>query len=154
MASSWPGPVVFVATAEAGDEDMAARIQGHRGGRPSTWTTVEAPLELPRALAEAANEVFLVVDCLTLWVSNLLEAGRDEHAAESAARKAAALAAARRSPTVVVSNEVGLGIVPNTPLGRSYRDLLGRVNATFSDAADRVYFVAAGRVLELEAPPA
>ncbi|MGH3093551.1 MAG: bifunctional adenosylcobinamide kinase/adenosylcobinamide-phosphate guanylyltransferase [Gaiellaceae bacterium] len=152
MASAWPGPLVLVATAEAGDEEMAARIEHHRHERGEAWTTLEEPLELARALAEASPDAFLVVDCLTLWVANQLEAGRSEKAAEQAAYEAAALAAARASPTVVVSNEVGLGIVPRTPLGRSYRDLLGRVNAAFSLAADSAYLVVAGRTLELGRP--
>jgi adenosylcobinamide kinase / adenosylcobinamide-phosphate guanylyltransferase len=152
MASAWPGPLVLVATAEAGDEEMAARIEHHRHERGEKWTTLEEPLELARALAEASADAFLVVDCLTLWVANQLEAGRSEKAAEQAACEAAALAAARASPTVVVSNEVGLGIVPRTPLGRSYRDLLGRVNAAFSLAADSAYLVVAGRTLELGRP--
>jgi adenosylcobinamide kinase / adenosylcobinamide-phosphate guanylyltransferase len=154
MASSWPGRVVFLATAEPRDDEMAARIERHRSERSGEWTTLEVPVELAPALAAAPEDAFLVVDCLTLWVSNLLEAGFDDAGVERAAAEVVGLAQAHPAPTVVVSNEVGLGIVPKTPLGRGYRELLGRVNATFSRAADRAYFVAAGRVLELEAPPA
>src|SRR5918992_138624 len=136
LAQSWAGPVVFVATAEAGDADMAGRIEQHRRDRPAEWTTVEEPVELARALRAAPAGSFVVVDCLSLWVSNLMEAGREGEKIEDAARAAAELLSARESPSVVVSNEVGLGIVPATDLGRSYRDTLGRVNAAFAEAAD------------------
>jgi adenosyl cobinamide kinase/adenosyl cobinamide phosphate guanylyltransferase len=95
-----------------------------------------------------------VVDCLTLWVANLLEAKWTEDAVEQAARQAASVLAARTTPTVVVSNEVGLGLVPETALGRAYRDVLGRVNAAFAEEADSAHLVVAGRVLDLGAPPA
>jgi adenosylcobinamide kinase/adenosylcobinamide-phosphate guanylyltransferase len=154
MAGSWSGAVVFVATAEARDREMAARIERHRRERPARWTTLEVPMELAWALSGVPEDAFLVVDCLTLWVANLLEAGWTEEAVERAAGEAAALAAARTSPTVVVSNEVGMGIVPETSLGRTYRDLLGRVNTAFSQAAASAYLVVAGRVLDLGNPAA
>jgi adenosylcobinamide kinase / adenosylcobinamide-phosphate guanylyltransferase len=143
--------VVFVATAEALDEEMTERVERHRRERPGRWTTVEEPLALRDAIAGAAPDVFLVVDCLTLWVSNLLEAGRTEDMVESEAAEAARAAAGRTGATVVVSNEVGLGVVPATPLGRRYRDLLGRVNSVFVGAADEALFVVAGRTLPLHA---
>ena len=154
MATGWAGPVVFLATAEARDADMAERIERHRQERPAEWETLEAPLDLADALAGAPGEAFVVVDCLTLWVSNLLEAGRSADGVEQAAREAAALAAERAAPTVVVSNEVGLGVVPETALGRTFRDVLGLVNAAFAAAAETTYLVVAGRVLELDRPPA
>ena len=142
-------PVVFVATSEARDEEMAARIESHRGERPPEWSTVEAPLDLAGALVAAPEEACVVLDCLTLWTSNALEAGwSDEKVAEVAA-EVAGLAAARTALTVVVSNEVGLGVVPDTPLGRRYRDVHGRVNAIFAAAAERACLVVAGRALEL-----
>jgi adenosyl cobinamide kinase/adenosyl cobinamide phosphate guanylyltransferase len=150
MASAEKRQVVFIATAQArGDEEMAARIASHRAERPASWTTVEEPLDLAGAVAAAPGDVFLVVDCLTLWTGNALEAGWSAEAVEHAAANVAALAAARTSPTVVVSNEVGMGIVPGTPLGRTFRDLLGRVNALFAEAAERACLVVAGRTLEL-----
>ena len=91
----------------------------------------------------------MVVDCLTLWAANALQAGWSEEDVESAAAATAVLAAERASPAVVVSNEVGMGIVPATPLGRSYRDLLGRVNAVVAGRADRACLVVAGRTLDL-----
>ena len=135
------GEVVFVATAEAGDAEMAARIDAHRAERPESWTTVEAPRDLAGALRAAPAEACVVVDSLTLWVANTLD--------EDAAREAAAVAASRRGDTIVVTNEVGMGIVPANELAREYRDLLGRVNASWADAADRVLLVVAGRTLEV-----
>jgi adenosylcobinamide kinase/adenosylcobinamide-phosphate guanylyltransferase len=148
-ASEWAGPVVFVATAEARDAEMAARIERHRAGRPDGWTTVEEPLDVAGALANAPEDALVVLDCLTLWTANALEAGWADQAVAEAAADAAALAAARSAPTVVVSNEVGMGLVPGTPLGRRYRDVLGAVNAIFAAAAKRACLVVAGRTLEL-----
>jgi adenosylcobinamide kinase / adenosylcobinamide-phosphate guanylyltransferase len=135
-ASGRPG--VVVATGEAGDDEMADRIARHRAERPSDWTTVEEPLELARVLRAAPADATVVVDCLSLWVAN--GGGSDD--AIDAAR-------ARGALTIVVSNEVGLGIVPDNALARAYRDDLGRVNAAWASAADEAYFVVAGRTLRL-----
>lgn len=150
LAAEARRPVVFVATTEARDEEMAKRIELHRGERPPDWSTVEAPLDLAGALAAAPEDAFVVLDCLTLWTSNALEAGWSDDDVGQAAEEVAALAAARSGPTVVVSNEVGLGVVPDTPLGRRYRDVHGRVNTVFAAAAERACLVVAGRALELE----
>jgi adenosylcobinamide kinase/adenosylcobinamide-phosphate guanylyltransferase len=150
LASEWSGSVVFVATAERRDDpEMDARIEAHVAERPPEWETVEAPLDLGRAVAAASAEACVVVDCLTLWVSNALEAGWSDGETEAAAAELVRVAAAREAPTVVVSNEVGLGVVPETPLGRRYRDVLGRVNAVVAAEADRALLVVAGRALEL-----
>lgn len=149
LAADSGGPVVVVATGEARDEEMAARIERHRAERPQDWSTLEVPVDLTRALAEAPEDACVVVDCLTLWTSNALEAGWSDEAVERAAGELAGLAAARSAPTLVVSNEVGLGIVPDTPLGRRYRDVHGRVNAVVAAAAERALLVVAGRTLEL-----
>jgi adenosyl cobinamide kinase/adenosyl cobinamide phosphate guanylyltransferase len=141
----------LIATATAGDAEMAERIRRHQAERPPGWTTVEEPLELARALALVPTGDTVVIDCLTLWVSNLIEAGCDDAGVLDEVGRSAAAAAERPGSTVVVSNEVGLGIVPATPLGRRYRDLLGSVNATWAAAADRVLLVVAGRALELDA---
>jgi adenosylcobyric acid synthase len=122
---------------------MAARIAAHRAERPGEWTTVEEPLRLREALEAAEGTV--VVDCLSLWVANLLEADMEIDAE-------AAAVAASRSRTIAVSNEVGLGIVPATPLGRTYRDVLGRVNAAWAAAAQTTLLVVAGRALPLASP--
>jgi adenosylcobinamide kinase / adenosylcobinamide-phosphate guanylyltransferase len=149
-AEEWGGPVLFVATGNAGDAEMAARIERHRAERPAEWETLEEPTALVDALRGADPGSCVVVDCLSLWIANLLEAGWDDESVEAEATSAAALAAEREAPTVVVSNEVGLGIVPTTPLGRRYRDLLGRVNGVFAAAADDPIFIVAGRKLRLE----
>jgi adenosylcobinamide kinase / adenosylcobinamide-phosphate guanylyltransferase len=143
------GDVVFLATAGAGDEEMAARIAHHRAERPPRWTTVEEPLALEEAIVAVDPSACLLVDCLSLWAANLL-AVADAKAVQRAAVCAAAAAAARAGPTVAVTNEVGLGVVPTSALGRAYRDVLGRVNATWAQEADESYLVVAGRVLPLD----
>lgn len=154
LARRWEGPVVYVASAEAGDEEMRLRIERHRAERPAEWTTVEEPLRLREALVGLDDGALAVVDCLTLWVANLLERGDSEEEIVVEAGAVAAGARARAAPIVVVTNEVGLGIVPATPSGRAYRDLLGRVNSTFVGQADRAAFVVAGRLLPLDPPTA
>jgi adenosylcobinamide kinase / adenosylcobinamide-phosphate guanylyltransferase len=151
-ASRWDGAVAYVATAEARDEEMAVRIARHRAERPGDWLTVEEPLELREAL-EGLGGRLAIVDCLTLWVANLLERGDGEQAILEEAAGAAAVAAARSAPTIVVTNEVGLGIVPETPLGRAYRDVLGSVNRAFVERAEEALLVVAGRALRLDPWP-
>lgn len=150
LAAGSGGPVAFIATAEARDEEMAGRIARHRAERPPGWTTIEEPLALDAALAGAPDDACVVVDCLALWLSNLLDQGYGPEECERAATAATATAAARTATSIVVSNEVGLGIVPATPLGRDYRDVLGRVNQAWVAAADAAALVVAGRALRLE----
>jgi adenosylcobinamide kinase / adenosylcobinamide-phosphate guanylyltransferase len=142
-------PVSFLATAEALDDEMEARIAAHRAERPEGWRIVEEPLALAREIAAAPADHALVVDCLSLWVANVLEAGAVPDAIAAEAEDAAQAAASRPSLTVLVSNEVGMGVVPATPLGRSYRDVLGIVNRVFADASDEAALVVAGRRLDL-----
>ena len=149
-ASSWRGPVVFVATGTALDEEMAERIRRHRAERPPGWTTVEEPVQLHEVLCGVPSDVCLLVDCLSLWVANLLEAGWQDDAVEEEASAVAVTVASRDALTLVVSNEVGLGVVPETPLGRRYRDVLGRVNTIFAEAASEPLLVVAGRKIRLE----
>jgi adenosyl cobinamide kinase/adenosyl cobinamide phosphate guanylyltransferase len=139
----------LVATAAPTDSEMEERIRRHRRERPSGWTTVEEQLALRTALASVPPDVPVVVDCLSLWVANLMAEGWTDLAIETEGRTVALVAAERPALTVAVSNEVGLGIVPATPLGRRYRDALGRVNAAFGAAAERALLVVAGRTLEL-----
>jgi adenosylcobinamide kinase/adenosylcobinamide-phosphate guanylyltransferase len=142
------GGGIYLATAEAGDDEMARRIRTHRARRGPSWTTVEEPLELAAALARhAAAGRPVLVDCLTLWLSNLMAAGRD--VARERGELVAALAAVP-GPVVLVSNEVGLGLVPETPLGRAFRDEAGRLNQAVAAVAERVIFVAAGIPLTLK----
>ncbi|HEU4399097.1 MAG TPA: bifunctional adenosylcobinamide kinase/adenosylcobinamide-phosphate guanylyltransferase [Actinomycetota bacterium] len=153
-AGAWTGPVEVVVTAEARDAEMAARIERHRAERPVGWRTVEAPRELEAALREVAAGALVIVDCLTLWVSNLMELGVDDAEVERRALAAAALAASRAAPTLAISNEVGSGIVPADALARRYRDLLGQVNAAWAAAAEQALLLVAGRALPLQDPMA
>jgi len=138
----------YCATAEAGDAEMAARIAAHRARRGPFWHTVEEPLALAAVIAaEARPERPLLVDCLTLWLSNVLLARRSVD--EEAASLCAALQLAA-GPVVLVANEVGMGLVPETPLGRRFRDAAGWLNQEVAALADRVVFVAAGLPLVLK----
>ncbi len=139
---------LYVATAEARDEEMAARIAAHRARRGAAWRTVEAPLALAEALEEeAATSDAQLVDCLTLWLANLMEAGRDvPQETDRLARSLARLP----GPAVLVSNEVGLGIVPENAMARAFRDHAGALNRTVAALAGRVVFIAAGLPLTLK----
>jgi adenosyl cobinamide kinase/adenosyl cobinamide phosphate guanylyltransferase len=150
LGQAWSGPVSVIATGEAGDHEMAERIRLHRVDRPAEWETVEEPIELQRAIEHAPDEAAVVIDCLSLWVANLFGRGDTDADIEASSRAAAAAAAARSSLTIAVSNEVGLGVVPPTQLGRRYRDVLGRANADWAAAADETAFVVAGRMLRLQ----
>jgi len=152
LAGSWAGPVTVVVTGQAGDAEMAERIERHRAERPRSWRTVEAPRELEPALTAAPDGGFVIVDCLTLWVSNLMGQGLAAGQVEQRARAAAAVAAARSGPTVAVSNEVGAGIVPAEAVARRYRDLLGQVNTIWAAAADQALLLVAGRAIPLLDP--
>lgn len=171
LAAASQSGVTYVATAEARDAEMAARIALHRRRRPASWRTVEAPRDAVGALQAAAPHDVVLLDCVTLFVANWLAAeaeadrvdltGSDalpveiqQVLAERVAEGAEALvAAAARRPgwTVLVTNEVGWGVVPPTPLGRLYRDVAGQVNRLLADAAQAVYLVVAGQAVEVKA---
>ena len=138
-------PWTYVATAEARDDEMRARIDQHRARRDANWHTLDAPLDLAGAIQSVAGPA--LIDCLTLWLSNVMLADRDVEA--EIARLLAAFGSAP-GPLVAVSNEVGLGLVPETPLGRAFRDAQGRLNQRVAAAADRVIFMAAGLPLNLK----
>jgi adenosylcobinamide kinase/adenosylcobinamide-phosphate guanylyltransferase len=144
--------VVFIATAKVTDDEMAAKIGRHRDERPAEWLTVEEPLELARALTERDLESeVIVVDCLTLFASHLLEAEGENDCA--IARRVEALCAALqtvRCTVVLVSNEVGSGVVPEYVAGRRYRDLLGEINQKVAHVADDVVLMVAGLPLALK----
>ncbi len=142
------GNVTFVATAQALDDDMETRIARHRQERPSEWQTIEEPYQLDTALLQAASSTVVIVDCLTLFLSNWLVHADDEvQCAEAVQRISESFlssAKAHSGTVICVSNEVGMGIVPETEMGRSFRDLLGRVNQQFAAAADQVYLLVSG----------
>lgn len=157
-------PVTYLATMEALDDEVRARIARHRAERPTSWTTVEAPLAIVEATRDAAQDDCVLLDCLSLWVSNRLLAlgdGADagaldtlERALEAEIDALHAAAHARSSDLIVVTNEVGSGLVPEHALGRAYRDLLGRVNQRASTLADRAWLLVSGRALPLPPPDA
>ena len=136
----------YIATAEAGDAEMAARIAAHRARRDARWRTIEAPLDLAAAIAANGTGPMLV-DCLTLWLSNLMAAAR---APEAETDTLIAALRDRSAPIVLVANEVGLGIVPDSALGRRFRDAAGRLNQAVAAVAERVVFVAAGLPLVIK----
>jgi adenosylcobinamide kinase / adenosylcobinamide-phosphate guanylyltransferase len=149
LATEARTPVTFIATGEARDAEMADRIRRHRAERRPDWTTVEEPIKLTDALRAVDAGRTVVVDCLTLWVANLLEQELRDDEVRDLAEEAARMAAAHDGDMIVVSNEVGSGIVPITALGRRYQDLLGEVNAIWVEHASRAALVVAGRPLWL-----
>lgn len=145
------GGVVFIATAEAGDEEMRARIERHRRDRPPGWETVEAPEGVAAVVTKvSAGRAAVIVDCLTLLVSNLLAGSEDVNGEEAAQRvfhEVEELIEAARTveaEVILVSNEVGMGVVPSTRLGRLFRDIAGQAHQLLARAADEVYFMLAG----------
>ncbi len=141
---------VYIATAERVDDEMARRIEAHRRQRGVDWQTVEAPLELAAAIRqESASTVCLLVDCLTVWLGNLMHYGWEIDAARDALLNTLT---AIPGPIVLVANEVGLGIVPDNAAARTFRDHAGRLNQAVARLAERVYFVAAGLPLLLKGP--
>jgi len=156
LAARLGSRVLYVATAEALDEEMSARIEAHRRARPSSWRTLEARAGVAEAIArEKADAQVVIVDCLTLLVSNLLADGRAgaEACEKRVMGEVEALLALTKTAGpdfIVVSNEVGLGLVPPNPLGRVYRDLLGLVNQMVARHADEVYLMVAGIPMPLK----
>ncbi len=145
LVTALPPPWTYIATAEAFDAEMEARIAEHRARRAEGWVTLDAPRDLPAALARARAPV--LVDCLTLWLSNLMLAEADLAAAQAALEDALR---AHPGPVVLVSNEVGGGIVPATSLGRRFRDAQGVLNQRMAALADHVELVVAGLPLRLK----
>jgi adenosylcobinamide kinase/adenosylcobinamide-phosphate guanylyltransferase len=144
--------VVFVATATISDEEMRVKIERHRADRPRDWTTVEEPLDLPRVLREREAESDLImVDCLTLYAANLLDAeGENDGAIDRRIEALCETLQRTQCAIVLVSNEVGSGIVPEYPLGRRYRDLLGELNQRVAAIADDAVLMVAGLPLALK----
>ena len=139
--TAYPAPWIYIATAQAFDEEMRARIATHRSRRAEGWINVESPHDLAGALRQAAPDSPVLVDCLTLWLTNRLLADAD------LARERAELIdsiCARKAPTLVVSNEVGLGIVPDNPLSRRFRDETGFLHQAVAARAGEVHLIVAG----------
>ena len=151
IARKWGRAVTFIATAEARDDEMRKRIAQHQAERDSAWITLEAPIEVAEAISNTPEENLIILDCLTLWVSNLFDRGIEPEA-EARARQAGAALGRRTTPSLVITNEVGSGIVPDNAAARAYRDLLGSINSIFAADSREVLLVAAGRVSPLKKP--
>lgn len=155
--------VCYLATMEPGDDELRDRIARHQARRPEAWRTVEEPVELAAAVRAADADACVLVDCLSLWVTNrLMQVGSDDPSLDAIDALEAALdgevdallaaSTTRPGTTIIVTNEVGSGLVPPYPLGRAYRDLLGRVNQRVSRAAGRAWLLVSGRALPLPSP--
>jgi adenosyl cobinamide kinase/adenosyl cobinamide phosphate guanylyltransferase len=140
------GEVTFIATAEAFDDDLRSRIRRHIDERPD-WPTIESPLDLGAAIALAPGEPLLIIDCITVWVNNELH-----HRGAVDPTGVTVALCERGGPSVVITNEVGLGVHPDTELGRRYRDDLGRVNQAIAAVATTTLLMVAGRALRLDDP--
>lgn len=152
MGERHGAPVTFVATAEPFDDDLRDRVARHRLERPTHWITVECPVALHDAVHDAPAEHFLIVDCLTVWLGNLFAHLPDEAARNDAVARFCDALRAREGDTVVVSNEVGMGVHPETTMGREYRDELGRLNQSVAALADTTLLLVAGRAVRLHDP--
>jgi adenosyl cobinamide kinase/adenosyl cobinamide phosphate guanylyltransferase len=152
MASAAGEPVIMVVTGGPTDEEMAERIRRHRAERPANWLTIEEATDLDAVLKSSPSEPPMIVDCLTLWVANLLATGCTDDEVEERAGRSARIASARDGSTFAISNEVGSGIVPVNDLARRYRDVLGRTNQLWAEAADSTLLMVAGRVVPLASP--
>ena len=155
LIESQPGAWVYLATATPGDHEMRARIQTHRARRGARWHTVEEPLELAAALGRAAAaDTAILVDCLTLWLANVIAAGRDADAEFAALIRALTGAPGTLAgPIVLVSSEVGFGIVPDNAAARRFRDLAGVLHQAVAGVAQSVVLVCAGLPLHFKSPP-
>jgi adenosylcobinamide kinase/adenosylcobinamide-phosphate guanylyltransferase len=147
LVTAAPAPWTYIATAQAYDDEMAERIALHRARRGQGWHTVDAPLDLAEAIAAVPDGQPLLIDCLTLWLSNHMLA---DHDVEAESEKLAGILARPRGNWFVVSNEVGLGIVPDNALARKFRDAAGRLNQKVAARADRVLFMVAGLPLQVK----
>jgi adenosylcobinamide kinase/adenosylcobinamide-phosphate guanylyltransferase len=144
---------LFLATARAGDDEMRERIGRHRRARGDDFHTLEEPLAVPEVLRQSKDDDVVVIDCLTLWLTNLLLDGREPEAVLRRVADLADVLRQRPAHAVVVTCEVGLGLVPETALGRTFRDVAGLAHQSLADAADEVYFGALGLMLRLKPGP-
>jgi len=143
-------PAIFIATAQALDDEMAARIARHRAARPARFRTIEEPVALIDALGRVEPGAVVVIDCVTLWLSNLIARELTDEAVLSQAQQLARALSLARYSSLVVSGEVGSGLVPMEPLGRRFRDLLGLTNQLLASAADQVILMVAGCPLQVK----
>ncbi len=152
LAESWGGRLIYLATGQAGDQEMELRIRRHQERRGPLWSTLEEPLDLQAALRRADHpQAVLLVDCLTLWLSNLLFLAQlDPEQAQGRGEELALLLPSLKARVILVGNEVGLGIVPENALARAFRDLAGGLNRRLAQVCDPVLFVAAGLPLALK----
>lgn len=147
LVTAHPAPWLYLATAETLDAEMRARVDQHRASRATGWVTLEAPLDLADALLGTPRGQPVLIDCLTLWLTNILLSGRDIDAETD--RLTTALANPH-GPWVVVANETGLGIVPDNALARAFRDAAGRLNQRVAAVAGRVLFIVAGLPMQVK----
>ncbi len=138
---------VYIATGEARDDEMSARISSHQKRRGNEWQTIEAPLDVCKALENVGSESIVLLDCVTLWVSNLMAEERD---VETEVKRFCQKLSLLETEIVVVSNEVGMGIVPDNELARRFRDEAGQANQIIAEACARVVFVAAGQAMVMK----
>jgi adenosylcobinamide kinase/adenosylcobinamide-phosphate guanylyltransferase len=147
LATALPAPWTYIATGQAYDDEMAERIALHRARRGEGWLTVDAPLDLAQALRAVSDNRPVLIDCLTLWLSNHMLA---EHDVDALSAELEQVLAAPRGPWFVVSNELGSGIVPDNPLGRRFRDAQGRLNQRVAAHADHVFLMVAGLPMQVK----
>ena len=145
---------LFIATGQAKDAEMAARIRAHQAARGADFQTLEEPLALPEALQSVTNADVVVIDCLTLWLANLLLENRSAEQIDGSVSELIAVLERRRFHGLIVTNEVGMGIVPESALGRLFRDIAGSAHQRLSERADEVYFALLGTMLRLKPQPA
>lgn len=147
LAKNLKGKVAFIATAQAGDDEMAERISKHKSSRPKAWKTFEEPIDIPSVIAKAYNYDTIIIDCLTILVSNLLlddDRKNDDDEILNRIVELSEIAKNSDGTMIVVSNEVGMGIVPDNKLARRFRDLAGRANQIIAESADEVYICFSG----------
>lgn len=149
--ASWGGlPVLYLATASPRDPEMEERIKAHRESRPKDWKTVEEGREVLKVMRDLPDPHTVVLDCITLWISNLLEDGFSDQGILERAKALASYIPGCPHRVILVTNEVGWGVVPAYPLGRRFRDLQGTVNQLLAQVADEVYLMVAGIPLRLK----
>lgn len=153
MAESHDGPLVYLATAQALDGEMEERIAAHQSRRGPSWTTLEEPIQVARALAQADRPGgTILLDCVTLWLNNLMGQGLDDPAIQGRGRELSDTITGLQGRVIIVSNEVGQGIVPVDAMARRFRDLAGWLNQRLAETCNQVLFVAAGLPLALKGP--